>query len=257
MKGLLKIASSSFLLCITRREQVAQIFGRPIYGIRDIAVLPLSSQTEADQTITKIRAGLQKAKGLQASDLPSSPSEESGDESFDDHSVGDPSESRTPIDETLQGGGQNKSTTSVVQNVIQRKGYGQFASQWFSRRGWGLGNKRTGKVSTDQVPSTQPEDQKSLSAMAASVSQEEHAPLISEALQQEEDGDPVLAQQSSYGAATEMLPKILRTVKLLFTSQSFYFSYEFNITRRFGSSSITSLKTVSPEGFDQSVRENS
>ncbi len=254
-EGLLTIASSSFLFCITRKEQVAHIFGRPIYGIRDIAILPLSSQAEADQIITRTRTGLQKAKDVQGSDITSSPSGGSGDESFDDHSVGDPSELRTPDNETQQGPGQNESTTGVVQNVIQRKGYGQFASQWFSRRGWVSGNRGTGEVSTDKVPSTQLEDQRSLSLATASIAQADSSPLIAKALQHKDNGDPVLAEQSPHGPATEMLPKILQTVKLLFTSQSFYFSYEFNVTKRFGSSSLASLKTMSPEGFDQSVRQ--
>lgn len=63
--GLLTIASDTFLLCITRKEQVAQILGRPIYVIKDVAILPLSCQAEAERAIKQAGAGLQKAKTSQ------------------------------------------------------------------------------------------------------------------------------------------------------------------------------------------------
>src|SRR5579871_5801763 len=55
ISGLLKIASSSFLISISRREQVAQISGKPIYSIREVALIPLSSQSDAEQAIAKAR----------------------------------------------------------------------------------------------------------------------------------------------------------------------------------------------------------
>lgn len=248
------IASFSFLLCITRREQVAQIFGKPIYVIRDIAILPLSSQAEADQAITQTQAGLQKAKSSEQADKASSASEESGNESFDDHSTGDPSESQIPAYETSQQAGHDENTTSVVQDVIQRKGYGRFASQWFSRRGWGVSSKRTRESSTDLAATAERGDKKSRPETAESTSAENPSPVVPEAPQHHHaDADAVPPQRSSREAAGEMLPKILRTAKLLFVSQSFYFSYDFNITKTFGSSSAASLKSVSPEGFEQLV----
>jgi SacI homology domain len=255
----LTIASFSYLLCITRREQVAQIFGKPIYVIRDVAILPLSSQEEADQAISQTQAVRQKAKTSQQSDIASSASEESGNESLDDHSVGDPSESQTPVGERPQTGGRSESTSSVVQDVIERKGpYGRFASQWFSRRGWGLDNKRTEEVSRGMIPRTDPQEQKPQPEAAKSTA-EDHSPAkISEALNHHgASGETILAQRSSHEAAVEMLPKILRTVKLLLTSQSFYFSYDFNVTKRLGCSSIPSLKSVSAEDLEQQVGESS
>lgn len=251
------IASFSFLLCITRREQVAQIFGKPIYIIKDIALLPLSSQADADQAIIQTREGLEKAKTSQESDRGSSASEENGYESFDDRSVGDPSESQTPADAQTTGG--NESTTSVVQDVIKRKGqYGRFASQWFSRRGWGLEKKHTEAMSPELVAETDHEDQKPQPEAAKSTLEDDTPPMTSETLHHNNaNGEAAPAQKPPHEAAIEMLPKILRTLKLLFISRSFYYSYDFNISKRFGSSSIASLKSVSPEGFEQQVRESS
>jgi SacI homology domain len=246
------------LLCITRREQVAQIFGKPIYAIKDVAILPLSSQAEADQAISQTQAGRQKAKTSQQSDIASSASEESGNESVDDHSVGDPSESQTPVGERPQTGERNENTSSVVQDVIERKGpYGRFASQWFSRRGWGLDNKRTEEMSTEIVPRTDPQEHKPRTEAAELTAEDQSPAKTSEALPYHSAvSKKVPAQRSPHEAAVEMLPKILRTVKLLLTSRSFYFSYEFNVTKRFGTSSMASLKSVLPEDLEQQVGES-
>ena len=239
------IASFSFLLCITRREQVARIYGHSVYVIKDVAILPLSSQADADAAITQARAGLQKAKSSQNDDIAPSASEESEDESLDDHSVGDPSESNTPAGETMQKSGQKEGATNVVQEVVQPKGqHGWFASQWFSRRGWGLERKRAEGMNTDLVPRTDLREQKCDPEAAESTPEDDPLPMVSEA-------------RDHRTAADEMLPKILRSVKLLLTSRSFYFSYDFNITKRFGSSSTASIKSVSPESFDRQVCESS
>jgi SacI homology domain len=257
VKGLLTIASFSFLLCITRREQAAQVFGKPIYVIKDIAILPVSSQADAEKAITQTQADLQKVKGPKEDDIDASASEESGNESFDEPSIGDPSEPQTPAHETFHKAEQSENGTNVVQDVIQRKGYGRFASQWFSRRGCGVGNKHAGENSIDLAAPAESEVKKPHKQTAESTSEHDPSPLVLEALQHENsEADAALPQRSPNEAANQMLPKILRTTKLLFISQSFYFSYDFNITKRFGSASVDSLKSVSPEGFEQLVSES-
>jgi SacI homology domain len=252
----LTIASFSFLLCITRREQVAQIFGKPIYMIKDIAILPVSSRAEAEQAITQTQAELEKVKRPKEDDVAASTSEESGNESFDERSIEDPSEPQTPTHERLHKAAQSESTTNVVQDVIQRKGYGQFASQWFSRRGWGVGNKPAGGSSTDLATAAEKKVEKSQPRAAESTLENDPPLVVLEAPQQDNsEADTASPQRSSNEAAGQMLPKILRTAKLLFISQSFYFSYDFNITKRFGSSSMDSLNSVSPEGFEPLVGE--
>lgn len=252
-QGLLTIASFSFLLCITRREQVAQIYGKPIYVIKDIAILPLSSQAEVDQAIGQNRAVTQGARKSQGADTASSGSEESEDDSFDSHSVGDPLESQSPMNNSLAAAGGTEKSTNVVQDVIQRKGqYGRFASQWFSRRGWGLIDRRTEETSIEIVPKADPADQASQPETAMPASELESS-ANSVARHPMASGKAVPAQSSSHEAAIDMLPKIIRTTKLLFTSKSFYFSYDFNITKRFGSSSIDALRSVSLEDMEQQV----
>jgi SacI homology domain len=256
LEGLLSIASFSFLLCITRREEVAQIFGTPIYVIKDVVILPLSSRAEVDQAVIQARASLRKANSSQDSDTASSVSEESGHDSVDDQSVGDPSESQSPANESLQTSPRTERHPSVVQDVIERKGqYGRFASQWFSRRVWGLDKKRDEGMSREKVPKTDHARQKLEPVTCDSTSGEESSAKISEAIHHySADDEVVTGRRASHDAAIQMLPNILRTTKLLFSSRSFYFSYDFNITKRFGSSSVSSLRSPSPENVDQQVR---
>lgn len=248
-EGLLTIASDTFLLCITRKEQVAQILGRPIYVIKDVAILPLSCQAEAERAIKQAGAGLQKAKTSQEPEVVSSLSEESGSDSFEENSVADP-ELQTPPD------GRGEGSTSVVQNVFERKGeYGRFTSQWFSRRGWALDNKG---MRTGTTPQTVREDQTPQPGTAGLNSENDSLPPISSMLHQYNGGgEAVSTQTSTHDAAAEMVPKILRRTVLLLTSRSFYFSYEFNITKRFGSSTTAALKSVSPGDLEQQVFDRS
>jgi hypothetical protein len=225
--------------------------------IKDIAILPVSSQGEAEKAIIQTQAELQRVKGSKEDDLAASTSEESENESLDESSIADPSEPQTPTRETLHKSAQSENTTNVVQDVIQRKGYGRFASQWFSRRGWGVSNKRAGESSMGQAAATEKGREKSQLRAAESTSKIDPTPVDLEVPQHENaEANATSPQRSSNEAASQMLPKILRTAKLLFISQSFYFSYDFNITKRFGSSSMDSLKSVCPEGFESLVSES-
>lgn len=145
----------------------------------------------------------------------------------------------------------------MVQDVIERKGqYSRFASQWFSRRGWGSEKKRTVEKSVEMVPETKHDGQKPPSEVPTSTPEDVLLPVSSEKPHHHNgSGGSTTNQRSSHEAVVEMLPKILRTVKLLLTSRSFYFSYDFNVTKKFGSSPIASLKSVSSEVFDQQVRQ--
>ena len=253
------IGPSSFLLCITRREQVAQIYGKPIYLIKDVATLPISSQSDANQAIAHARASLQKGKSSQEPNLASSASEESANESFDENLIGDPADSQSHGNPGLRTAGPDETSTSVVQNVIERKGqYGRFASQWFSRREWGPSKKRAEAMSTTIAPrvdNPSPNPQLDVPELGSEDKSLNHT---SQPVNQHTAGEEGLsAPNPSHEAAVQMLPKILRTTKLLLTSQSFYFSYDFNLTKRFGSASIASLRSVSPESIEQQVRDSS
>ncbi|QYS99082.1 hypothetical protein H0G86_006230 [Trichoderma simmonsii] len=116
--------------------------------------------------------------------------------------------------------------SSVAEDVIRRRGsYGRFAQRWFSRSGWTVDQRRTMGMSNSPT-STPP--------LAPSASQ---TPVVSLASLQEAD--------ESLSPASTLLPKLLRTVQILFgSSRSFYFSYDLDITR----SPSDSASMASPNG---------
>ncbi|KAK1079848.1 hypothetical protein LTR48_007971, partial [Friedmanniomyces endolithicus] len=59
--GLLKLATSSHLIAITGREQVAQIKGKSIYAVRDVTLVPLSSQADAERAIAQAQKALKQS----------------------------------------------------------------------------------------------------------------------------------------------------------------------------------------------------
>lgn len=192
----------SYLITITRRRQVAQIFGHPIYVVTEVAVTPCTSKSDAEVSIRETSLHLQQRP-------PHSLSQEN---ESSDEDVEVPQSAVHEADDPPTDDGDSKSDSarsSVAEDVIRRRGsYGRFAQRWFSRSGWTLDQKRTLGMSNSQdlPPVVQP-----ASSLPEDASKEElaAAPLVS-----------------------SLLPKLLRTLQLLFgSSNSFYFSYDIDITR--------------------------
>ncbi|KEY73736.1 hypothetical protein S7711_06312 [Stachybotrys chartarum IBT 7711] len=202
--GLVTISRLSYLITITRRRQVAQIMGHPVYVATEVAVTPCSAQAEAQRSIQstslhlKQRAPHSLEEEYQSSDddiEPSQPTAEP-DDPLEDHDDANSDSARS----------------SIVEDVIRKRGsYGRFAQRWFSRGGWTMDQQRT-------------------MGLSVSPKQSSAAPATpSVPAQTEEKTAPTPPPVSS------LLPKLLRTLQILFgTSQSFYFSYDVDITRKLG-----------------------
>lgn len=210
----------TYLVTITRREQVAQVFGLPIYVVTQVAVTPCSSQRDAEESVAKTARLLRTESSNSVNNDEDSSSDEEGempistpDEEVDDEVV---DKGDVPPDPK----------SSVAEDVIRRRGsYGRFAQRWFSRSGWTVDQRRTMGMSNSPT-STPP--------LAPSASQ---TPVVSLASLQEAD--------ESLSPASTLLPKLLRTVQILFgSSRSFYFSYDLDITR----SPSDSASMASPNG---------
>lgn len=137
--GLLKIATSHFLISISDREQVAQIRGKPVYKITDVALIPLSSQADADKAIAATRDHLRRRNKSPGGEDEDTESEGDDDApSVTDSVVGDLPPASNEVTDPVTGRKSSPSQkTSVAEDVIQRKGvYGRFADKWFSRKGW-------------------------------------------------------------------------------------------------------------------------
>ncbi|CAE7031807.1 hypothetical protein PTNB73_05172 [Pyrenophora teres f. teres] len=243
--GLLKVATSYFLISISDREQVAQIRGRPIYKITDVALIPLSSQADADKAITATRDHLRrrnKVPGLDddGTDSESDDNAPSMSDSIVEESPPENNEVKSPVT------GRTSSPhpkTSVAEDVMQRKGvYGRFADKWFSRKGWSADNRRLQGFSSEEnlaaknaasMPKAE-EQPKGESKPDAIPTEDENVPdsvspeTIPKALSGEKDTATVV-----------LLPKILQTTKMYFSSGNFFYSYDYDISHGIGQQQST------------------
>lgn len=233
LAGFLTLSKSSFLISITRRQQVAQIQGKPIYVITEVALTPLHSRSEAESAIAHTKASLQKRKvdghAMDDSDTEDDEGEFSAavsDDVEDDH-VETPNEDRSTLPT------EHKRTSSVAEDVMAKKGgYGRFAQKWFSRRGWTVGQRRNLGMSVSESetePGLEGETTRSTSA-ATSDSAQKGEPVSSAS---------IVDKAKDKDIAENLLPKLLRTTQILFGSRSFFFSYDYDITRSFANRRTT------------------
>ncbi|KAL1598811.1 hypothetical protein SLS60_007953 [Paraconiothyrium brasiliense] len=261
--GLLKIATSYFLISICDREQVAQIRGKPIYKITDVALIPLSSQADADKAIVSAREHVQrhrKAQGLEGDDYDSESDEEDTPtvtDSLEEEPPPLPNEVKDPV--TGQEGPADR-RTSVAEDVMQRKGvYGRFADKWFSKKGWRSDNRRTqGMSSTEDLRKAMPKN-------VESIPKDEEGPVSPsnpDALPAEDKDmpGPISPKEIPKALGGEkdrttivLLPKILSTTKMYFASGNFFYSYDYDLSHGVGrqqrSSSVPLSKQFDPLFF--------
>ena len=211
--GLFTVSQLSFLISITRRSLVASIAGSSVYVVTEVAVTPCSSRSDADAAITRTAACLRSSTGPNASENDRLSVSESEDEEVlqvptpddvdevDDAALADTSEQ---VASSRAGGAMT--TTTIAQDVIGRRGtYGRFARRWFGRRDGLLLNKRMASLSVPLQPALGPST---------------HVEGLGAA-----EGPPT---------ATLLLPRLLRTTQILFGSASFFFSYDYDLTRSLG-----------------------
>ncbi|ESZ91104.1 hypothetical protein SBOR_8504 [Sclerotinia borealis F-4128] len=209
--GLLTVSKSSFLISITKREQVAQIQGKPIYVITEVALTPLASKAEAESSIDRTKAGLLKSN-IEGHGLDESDSE---DEEFSANVSDEVEDEVNPTNANT-----HHRRTSVAEDVISKKGgYGRFAQKWFSKKGWAVDQKKNLGMSVSEPDSRVEPDIKPTDVAATTSSVVEG------------ESDPGLSSKTR-DIAESMLPKLLRTSQILFgSSRSYYFSYDHDITR--------------------------
>lgn len=139
------------------------------------------------------------------------------------HHAGGPSHSR------------GRSITSIAEDVLGKNvRFGRFAASWLSRKtlglpGFGTVDRNTTEMLLGKNSKEAPEGH---SVIVKETKPGEEAVL-------EEGGQTPLpetgAELSSSDQTVELLPKLLRYVKLLFaSSQNFFFSYDYDITRNSG-----------------------
>lgn len=233
----MNIANSSYLIAITKREEVAKIFGKPIYLIKDVTLLPLSSIKDAT---TCIRDFENVNEASDESDVSSSDEEndESGKQISSDLGT-------TPGDDIKPFSGKNRSSTSIAENVATRNvAFGNFASQWLTRqKSSAAGKSEDPKIESIGEPKPASKDDQIMDD-------------IQKARDLKESKDTNTSegvQDARYAATTGLLPRILRTTKLLFTSGSYFYSHEFDLTHSLANLKIAKNKQLEVKDLDKTV----
>ncbi|KAL1304321.1 hypothetical protein AAFC00_000723 [Neodothiora populina] len=258
--GVLRLASSSYLISISGREQVAQIRGKPIYVVTDVALIPLSSRSDAQTAITNAREAIRNGKVLSEEDADSdSDSDDDGKtvgEDDDRDSV--PSTPSTEAPDTSKIAPLRKAS-SVVTDVIQNRGsYGRFANRWFSKAGWkSEGRRKQGMSSEENLNMSKEQMRAAGDIVPDGTEQEAHedvaaasGPVADDKQEPFEEPQPSATQSSVHN----LTPRILASTKLFFASRSFYFSYDYDISRSLSrqeahSSSVPLYKRFDPLYF--------
>ena len=227
------MASHSYLILITKRKQVAQIFQHPIYVISGVTVIPLSTHAEAKLAIENAKpSGTEEVNDLD-SDASDSDVENVGDSLAVADQENDPA---TPSDGSRSKLGGDRPEESIAQNVMSKKGaYGRFAGKWFSKKGWDVQNQKSQGLSNspDLIRDLQPAIIKE-EKLSGSAQSHIHQQPASEQIPEDSTLE-ASAISDAPSIAVALLPKLLRTTRLLLNSQSFYYSYDHDLTRRLGS----------------------
>ena len=242
------IASATYLISISRRQQVAQVRGVPIYTITGVALIPLSSQSDAEKGIKSEKEALRKETSGQDLGVSeeSDDSDDGGSRGSEDHTAIAESPERARALSPPYGAVSRKTregTEGVAQDVISRKGqYGVFAEKWFSRKGWKTERRRAQGMSADELTPNLPKlsaESDTRKSGGPSDTQNNGRPDDKSEQGQPSADDP--RQHDPPNASEEntitntLLPKLIQTSKILLGSRSFYFSYDTDITRRHGS----------------------
>ncbi|KAJ0119167.1 SacI domain-containing protein [Diaporthe amygdali] len=239
--GLITVSRFSYLVSIVRRKQVAVIRGSPVYVITEVALTPCSSYNDASESIAKtaVQVGNKGADETTGDDTDT----DAGDDTDTDTASIKSDEVPTDDERPDAPDGSKLSATSVAKDVMTRRGsYGRFAQRWFSSSGWTLEQKRSMGLSQSEEnvnkavdkagDSNLPGDSKSPAATKEDVTSSEAA------------GVPVEDAKEEKMAPPALLPKLLRTTQILFgSSQSYFFSYDYDITR-----SLSKQREATPQG---------
>lgn len=151
------------------------------------------------------------------------------------------------------GAGHRRSINSIAEDVFGKKvPFGRFAASWLSRKtlgfpGFGTVDRDTTEVllnnnhnsnntnkaveggSEDQVDGSSGENNKEKNHTTESALDEKQEPSLDTGT----EGEPSSSSSSS-DQTVELLPKLLRYTRLLFSSQNFFFAYDYDLTRQIG-----------------------
>jgi hypothetical protein len=211
-----------------------------VYCISEVALIPLSSQSDAEQAITRAKLSQQRHSKINEDSLVDSSDEEDNISLPEDASL----VSHEMEDKVEQGKERladfKQKTTTVADDIINKKGvYGRFTDRWFSKKGWTADSRRTAGLSSE-------EDLKKITSPTRNITLDVESadkPISEEQIKaQASISGPLEATQVAPAEVAHvmepssepriaLLPKILTTTKIFFSSKNFFFSYDYDLSR--------------------------
>lgn len=114
--------------------------------------------------------------------------------------------------------------------------YGRFADKWFSKKGWSADSRRLQGMTSEEELAASTKSKN----VESTVSEEEEQPtapskpktLLTDVPEDVSPGEIPKALDGPKDSTTvALLPKILKTTKMYFSSGNFFFSYDYDISR--------------------------
>ena len=228
---------------------MAQIRGKTVYAVRDVALIPLSSQTEAQKILDNT---LKSVEQTQNNSADSDTELSDGEEDADTPSIGGDNapEEAAAVEPSK---GVLATGRSFTKNVVQDRGrYGRFAKKWFSKNGSSANAQRKEGLSSDEgLTSSQPETKLDEVSQGTEI-----APSDPESGKQDSRNDEATdaAEPRKEKSAIETLSRrIERTAKMYYSSSGFYFSYDIDLSKRFSVHGATRSDSALWKQFDPQV----
>jgi hypothetical protein len=207
-----------------------------VYKITDVTLIPLSSQAEAETAIASAREHVRRFNRAQADGEDETDSEGEDDApSVTDSLIEEGSPPPSVVKDPVTGQkGPSSRDSSVAADVMQRKGvYGRFADKWFSRKGWSADSRRTqGLSSPETLAADAPKN-------VESIPKEEQQPAGASGLPSPDKDTPAKVAPEDIPKALDgqkdastvaLLPKILQTTRMYFSSGNFFYSYDYDLS---------------------------
>ena len=210
-----------------------------IYAITDVATIPLSSYQEAKNALEKLDDNGSSSTNDTAA-YESDPEEFSGDVPHDPHIEGHGTEADFSRPRDADSANPLEHSQSGAPVPDTQTPYRSFAQRWFLRRTWS--QEKSGAAQSKTISERQANNKDKTMAsneaphpVAASsihkAGSEESSTQNSTEPSTQRDSDPA----GIISSASSLLPKLLRTARTLFGSRNFFYSYEYDITRRLSS----------------------
>lgn len=229
---------------------MAQIQGKPIYSITNVAIIPLSSQADASRAISQAKETLLQGEAGQGETA----SEGSITDNETDGGEGEPDINSVPSSPTQELPSPRDRRGSIAEDVIgKRVRFGRFAASWLSRKTLGLpGLSNVGQDTAERVLGNEKDVGTELQPPIAKL---EKTAEISEAPGAGADA-PLEHGKEPSDPTVELLPKLLRYTRLIYSSQNFFFAYDYDLTRSFNAQEARNDHLPLHKVVDELVGEN-